>query len=328
MIIVTGGAGFIGSNLVRGLNARGIDDVLVVDDLEDGEKHLSLNSLEFVDFVDYRDFEEHLEEFVELDVEAVFHQGACSDTMETDGRYMLETNYEYSKRLLAACLGRCPFLYASSASVYGDGEAGFREVPDCEYPLNVYAFSKFLFDRWVRRVLPEASTQVVGLRYFNVYGPQENHKGRMASVVFKFHRQLQAGSKLQVFEGSEDFRRDFVWVGDAVDLNLWFYDHPEKSGVFNCGTGRAESFLALAEAVAALYPGAEIDTVPFPPELAGKYQGYTQADLTELRAAGYMREFADVRAGVERYVAVLKGSDGYWTAPPPTGRDQAGGRRK
>ena len=162
MIIVTGGAGFIGSNLVRGLNRRGLTDVLVVDDLSRGEKHLGLNALEFRDYLDYRDFLAQLDRFADAPVEAVFHQGACSDTMERDGRYMLEVNYEYSKRLLEFCLGRCPFLYASSASVYGNGESGFREDPACEWPLNVYAFSKFLFDRHVRLVLPEARTQVVG----------------------------------------------------------------------------------------------------------------------------------------------------------------------
>ena len=182
MIIVTGGAGFIGSNLVRGLNGRGVDDILIVDDLEDGEKHLGLNALSFRDLVDYRDFAEDIERYAGSSVDAVFHQGACSDTMERDGRYMLRVNYEYSKRLLEFCIGRCPFLYASSASVYGSGERGFREEPACEYPLNVYAFSKFLFDRYVRTVLPGAPTQIVGLRYFNVFGPQENHKGRMASV--------------------------------------------------------------------------------------------------------------------------------------------------
>jgi len=315
MYVVTGGAGFIGSNLVRGLNARGITDVLVVDDLERGDKHRGLNALDFVDLVDYRDFAERADAFAPDSWTAVLHQGACSDTMETDGRYMLAVNYEYSKKLLAACLGRCPFLYASSASVYGDGDDGFREEPVCEHPLNVYAFSKFLFDRWARRVIPGAKTQVVGLRYFNVYGPQENHKGRMASVVFKFHEQIAAGGSLEVFEGSEDFRRDFIYVDDAVDVNLYFLDHPEKSGIFNCGTGRAESFLALAEATASHYPGCEIKRIPFPDSLKGKYQAYTQADLTRLRAAGYTSELTSLADGVARYVEVLQKSGGYHRRP-------------
>ena len=315
MIIVTGGAGFIGSNLVRGLNVRGIDDILIVDDLENGEKHLGLSGLSFRDYVDYRDFLDALSCFGAEDIEAIFHQGACSDTMERDGRYMMRVNYEYSKRLLEFSLGRCPFLYASSASVYGDGSRGFREDPACEDPLNVYAFSKALFDRYVRRALPRATTQVVGLRYFNVYGPQENHKGRMASVVFKFHNDIQRDRKLSIFEGSGDFLRDFVYVEDAVDVNLFFYDRPELSGIFNCGSGRAESFLDLAKCTASHYEGAEIVEIPFPADLEGKYQSFTKADLTQLHEAGYTREFASLEAGVRAYVEVLKASGGYHRPP-------------
>ena len=315
MYVVTGGAGFIGSNLVRGLNRRGITDVLVVDDLERGEKHRGLNALAFTDFVDYRDFGARLQAFAPETWSAVLHQGACSDTLETDGRYMLSVNYEYSKRLLAACLGRCPFIYASSAAVYGDGEDGFREEPLCEHPLNVYAFSKFLFDRHVRRTLPRAPTQVAGLRYFNVYGPQENHKGRMASVVFKFHHQIKEKGELEVFEGSEDFRRDFIHVDDAVEANLHLLDHPEAHGIFNCGTGRAESFLALAAAAAAHYEGCRIVRVPFPEALQGKYQAFTQADLTRLRGTGFTRAFTSLADGVASYVKMLKETGGYHRRP-------------
>ena len=235
MIIVTGGAGFIGSNLVRGLNARGLTDVLIVDDMEDGTKHRNLDALSFADLVDYRDFLQELDRYRDVPVEAVFHQGACSDTMQHDGRYMLRVNYEYSKRLLEFSLGRCPFLYASSASVYGDGDDGFREDPACEHPLNVYAFSKFLFDRHVRTLLPSAKTQIAGLRYFNVYGPQESHKGRMASVVFHFHRAITAEKPLSIFEGSSGFRRDFVYVEDAVALNLFLLDNPKVTLVVDDG---------------------------------------------------------------------------------------------
>jgi ADP-L-glycero-D-manno-heptose 6-epimerase len=313
MIVVTGGAGFIGSNLVLGLNRRGITDILVVDDLENGEKHLGLSGLEFADFVDYRDYLDVLDRHVSGETRAVFHLGACSDTMEADGRYMMRANYEYSKTLLDACRGQCPFIYASSASVYGDGSRGFREDPACEEPLNVYAFSKFLFDRWVRRVAAPSTTpsQVVGLRYFNVYGPQENHKGRMASVVFKFHEQLQQGGELEVFEGSEGFLRDFVYVEDAVDMNLWFLDNPEVSGIFNCGTGRTASFLDLANAVVAHNAGARVKEVPFPDSLKGKYQAFTQADLSARRAAGDTHEFRGGVKGVADYVAILKATGGY-----------------
>ncbi len=317
MILVTGGAGFIGSNLVRGLNRRGVDDILVVDDLEAGDKHRNLNALRFRDLVDYRDFESRLDSFRANEIEAIFHQGACSDTTEKDGRFMLRVNYEYSKTLLAFALGRCPFLYASSASVYGDGQRGFREAEECEEPLNVYAFSKFLFDRHVRALLPSAKTQVAGLRYFNVYGPQENHKGRMASVVFHFHQQITAGKPLALFAGSADFRRDFVYVEDAVELNLFLWEHPEVSGILNCGTGRAESFLALAEATARHYPAARIEEIPFPPELRGKYQDYTQADLTALRRAGCQHVFTPLEEGVRAYVALLKQSGGTHRSPFP-----------
>ncbi|MSR61278.1 MAG: ADP-glyceromanno-heptose 6-epimerase [Planctomycetes bacterium] len=317
MILVTGGAGFIGSNLVRGLNRRGIEDILVVDDLEQGVKHKNLNALRFKDFLDYRDFEARLDSFRSTKFEAIFHQGACSDTTEQNGRFMLRVNYEYSKTLLAFAQGRCPFLYASSASVYGDGKRGFREEEACEEPLNVYAFSKFLFDRHVRTLLPAARTQVAGVRYFNVYGPQENHKGKMASVVFHFHQQLTAGKPLSIFEGSETFRRDFVFVDDAVELNLWLWEHPGVSGIFNCGTGQADSFLALAQATARHYPLARIERIPFPDELRGKYQDYTQADLTALRHAGCAHEFTPLAEGVSAYVALLKQDGGHHRAPQP-----------
>jgi len=316
MYIVTGGAGFIGSNLVRGLNRRGITDILIVDDLTQGEKHLGLNALDFQDFVDYRDFIERPTRFVDLAPEAILHQGACSDTMEHDGRFMLQVNYEYSKRLLEYAVGRCPFLYASSAAVYGDGSAGFREDPACEYPLNVYGFSKFMFDRWVRDELIDPPTPIVGLRYFNVYGPQENHKGRMASVVFKFHQQIKETGRLEVFEGSDGFLRDFVHVDDAVNVNLHFLDHPDKSGIFNCGTGRAESFLAFAQETAKHYDGAEIVEVPFPEALQGKYQAFTKADLSQLRdAGGYSAEFTSLADGVASYVSVLRSSEGIYRTP-------------
>ncbi|MFT5284354.1 MAG: ADP-L-glycero-D-manno-heptose 6-epimerase [Planctomycetota bacterium] len=314
MIIVTGGAGFIGSNLVRGLNHRGITDILVVDDLEFGDKHRNLNSLEFTDYIDRRDLLERLPELGPVDT--IFHQGACSDTMESDGRFMLEVNYEFSKSLLDYCLSAgTRFVYASSASVYGNGDDGFRESSECEYPLNVYAYSKFLFDRWVRRVLPEAKSQIVGLRYFNVYGPQENHKGRMASVIYHFHRQIQDGGAMRLFEGSEDFRRDFIYVNDVVDVNLFFLDNPDKSGIFNCGTGEAQSFLNLANAVQSCFEGSQIERIPFPAALEGKYQAFTQADMTALRSTGYQAAFTSLEDGVAAYTDVLSTSNGFLRGP-------------
>lgn len=314
MHIVTGGAGFIGSNLVRGLNRRGIDDILVVDDLERGEKHLNLNGLRFADFVDYRDFGADPARYGRP--AAVLHQGACSDTTERDGRFMLSVNFEYSKRLFGWCQQeRVPFIYASSAATYGDGRDGFREEPACEWPLNVYGFSKQLFDRWVRRRLPQARAQVVGLRYFNVYGPQEHHKERMASVVFKLHGQATRGEPLKIFAGSENFVRDFVFVDDCVAVNLHFLDEPKRSGIFNCGSGKPESFEELARLTASHYPGARIEHLPFPDDLVGKYQAFTQADLTRLRAeGGYTQEFTSLKDGIAAYVRVLKASGGYYRA--------------
>ena len=311
MYIVTGGAGFIGSNLVRGLNRRGIEDILVVDDLERGDKHLNLNGLRFADFVDYRDFERDLERFAAP--KAVLHQGACSDTTERNGRYMLAVNFEYSKKLfLWSERHGAPFLYASSAATYGDGQNGFREEPACEWPLNVYGFSKLLFDRWMRPRLAAARCQVVGLRYFNVYGPQENHKDRMASVIFKLHGQALRGEPLKVFEGSDRFVRDFVHVDDCVAVNLHFLDQPARRGIFNCGSGRAESFEKLARCTASHYEGARVEYMPFPADLAGKYQAFTQADLARLRRdGGYTAEFKTLEQGIAAYVKILKATGGY-----------------
>ncbi len=301
MYIVTGGAGFIGSNLVRGLNQRGITSILIVDDLNQGEKHRNLDGLEFSDYLDYRDFRARMVAYGKT--AAIFHQGACSDTMQTDGRYMMDNNYEFSKELLAFALSRrAPFIYASSASVYGDGASGFREDPACERPLNVYAFSKHCFDRWVRRELPRSASQVVGLRYFNVYGPREGHKARMASVAYHFHQQSRQGGGLRLFAGSEGFRRDFIWVGDVVDVAMHFLDHPQLSGIYNCGTGLARSFQDLAEIVVRLRPGSRIEPIPFPEALKGKYQAFTQADTTRLRESGFRRPFTSLEDGVAAYL--------------------------
>jgi ADP-L-glycero-D-manno-heptose 6-epimerase len=319
--IVTGAAGFIGSKLVEGLNRRGITDVVAVDNLAHADKFRNLAGCEIADYVDQAEFIANLERF-EGAVEAVFHQGACSDTMETDGRYMLDNNYAYSKRLLEWCQDEeVPLIYASSASVYGAGPE-FREERRCEKPLNVYGYSKFLFDQYVRRVVPTQASQVAGLRYFNVYGPNEAHKGRMASVAYHAYQQLLAGGRVKLFVGSGGYgngeqQRDFVYVEDVVEVNLWLLEQRGVCGVFNCGTGRAQSFNELAAAVINAAQGTHlglkdmvakglIEYVPFPPALADKYQSYTQADLTRLRAAGYAREFRPVEQGVAAYVAELQ----------------------
>ena len=320
-MIVSGAAGFIGSRLVAGLNRRGMTNVIAVDNLAHADKFRNLADCEIADYVDHADFIAHLERF-EGEVAAVFHQGACSDTMESDGRYMLENNYEFSKRLLHWCQEEeVPFLYASSASVYGAGPE-FREERRCEKPLNVYGYSKFLFDQYVRRLLAERTSQIAGLRYFNVYGPNEQHKGRMASVAFHAYHQLLAGGKVKLFVGSGGYgngeqKRDFVYVDDVVEVNLWLLENPAVSGVFNCGTGRAQTFNELASAVINVTQGTRfspkelaarglIEYIPFPPGLVEKYQSFTQADLTQLRAAGYKREFNTVEAGVAAYMAELQ----------------------
>ena len=315
--VVTGAAGFIGSKLVEGLNRRGITEVIAVDNLQHSDKFRNLSHCEIADYVDQADFIANLERY-EGAVEALFHQGACSDTMESDGRYMMENNYEYSKRLLEWCQDEeAPLIYASSASVYGAGPE-FREERRCEKPLNVYGYSKFLFDQLVRQRLPEATAQIAGFRYFNVYGPNEAHKGRMASVAYHAYHQLLASGKVKLFVGSGGYgngeqKRDFVYVEDVVDVNLWFLEHRGVSGVYNCGTGRAQTFNELAAAVINAAQGTRltvkdmthkglIEYVPFPPGLLDKYQSFTQADLSRLRAAGYGAPFRTVEEGVAAYL--------------------------
>jgi ADP-L-glycero-D-manno-heptose 6-epimerase len=311
LIVVTGAAGFIGSNLVRALNARGRTDLLLVDDLSNGRKFRSLVDC---DFLDYADKDAFLARVVAGDladpIEAIFHQGACSNTMEWNGRYVLGENYEYSKAVHAFALAReIPLIYASSASVYGMGPV-FREDPLLERPLNLYAWSKVLFDRWVRRHAESARSQVVGLRYFNVYGPGEAHKGEMASVAWKHHLQLRDGDVVRLFESSDGYapgeqRRDFVYVDDVAAVNLWFLDHPRVSGIFNVGTGRAQTFNDVARAVIAHHGRGRIEYVPFPAELRGSYQSFTQADISALRVAGCDIPFLTVEEGVSRYLKNL-----------------------
>jgi len=303
MIIVTGGAGFIGSNLVRGLNARGVDDILVVDDMTDGSKFANLADCRISDYEDREAFRGTLSRHgLPEQTTAVLHQGACTDTTEWDGRYMLEQNFTVSRELLHHCVGkRVPFIYASSAAVYGSGPV-FREDPACERPLNVYGYSKLLFDQYVRHMGAPGS-QVVGLRYFNVYGPGEAHKGPMASMVWHFNEQIRETGELRLFEGSGGYeageqQRDFVYVGDIVEVVLHFLDHPELSGVFNAGTGRAQTFNEVARAVIDWHGRGRIVYVDFPVHLAGRYQSFTQADLTRLRTGGCQVEFLDVAAGV------------------------------
>ncbi len=326
--IVTGAAGFVGANLVKALNERGITRIIAVDNLTKADKFKNLVDCEIADYLDKGEFLERLLcGHFDGDVEAIFHEGACSDTMETDGRYMMENNYRYSLALLDWCLEQdVQLLYASSAATYG-GSSVFKEERQHEAPLNVYGYSKFLFDQIVRQRLPEARSQVVGFRYFNVYGPRESHKGRMASVAFHHFNQYRAEGKVKLFEGCDGYangeqQRDFVYVKDVAKVNLYFLDHPEKSGIFNLGTGRAQSFNDVAVATVNSCRAAEgkpalsleamvqqglVEYVAFPEALKGKYQSFTQADLSKLRSAGYGDEFATVAEGVADYVQFLNG---------------------
>jgi ADP-L-glycero-D-manno-heptose 6-epimerase len=324
--IVTGAAGFIGSNIVKALNDRGITDVVAVDDLTDADKFKNLVDCEIAEYVDRKDFLEVVESG-ELgnNITAILHQGACSDTMETDGRYMMENNYRYSLSLLEWCLEEAvPLIYASSASVYGAGTT-FKEDRSFEAPLNVYGYSKFLFDQAVRARIDDAGSQVAGFRYFNVYGPRESHKGRMASTAYHFFNQYRANGKVKLFEGSHGYgngeqRRDFISVEDVVKVNLHFLDNENVSGIFNVGTGRSQPFndmaVATVNAIRALNGKAPtnlaelqhegvIEYIPFPDALKGKYQSFTQGDVSLLRESGYAEEFLTVEQGVSRYVSWL-----------------------
>jgi ADP-L-glycero-D-manno-heptose 6-epimerase len=315
MYIVTGGAGFIGSNLVKALNAKTSEPIVVVDDMTDGHKFCNLADLAVADYFDKDEFAELLEaspDYME-GVKAVFHQGACSATTEWDGRFMMENNYAYSRDLLHICLDyNVPFLYASSAAVYGASQA-FTEAPVNELPLNVYGYSKLLFDQYVRRLALDQSSQVVGLRYFNVYGPREQHKGSMASVAFHFDQQLREDGEVRLFEGSGGYgngeqERDFVFVGDVCAVNLWFLEHPDQSGIFNTGTGRAQSFNDVANAVIGWHQKGSIRYIDFPDGLKAAYQSYTQADLSALRGTGCDVQFQSVEAGVKAYMDTLAAS--------------------
>lgn len=325
-VIVTGAAGFIGSNLVKALNERGITDIVAVDNLTNGNKFKNLADCEIAHYLDKHEFIRQIREhqFPYDDIRAVFHQGACSDTMNHDGKYMMENNYQYTLDLLDWCQDeRIPFLYASSAAVYGKGEV-FREERELEQPLNVYGYSKFLFDQILRQRMKQGLTaQVVGFRYFNVYGMREQHKARMASVAYHHFNQYREQGFVNLFGeyeqyGNGEHSRDFVSVEDVVKVNLYFFDNPDKSGIYNLGTGRSQPFNDLAAATVNACRAAEgkpklslnelveqglIRYIDFPDALKGKYQSFTQADITQLRAAGYTDEFFTVEQGVERYVA-------------------------
>ena len=325
-IIVTGAMGFIGANIVKALNPRGETNIIAVDNLSKADKFLNLTDCEIADYLDKKEFLALLlDGAFDGDVAAVFHEGACSDTMETDGRYMMENNYRYTASLFDFCQeNEAQFLYASSASVYGAGSV-FEEKREHEGPLNVYGYSKFLFDQYLRRKWSSLTAQVAGFRYFNVYGPREQHKGRMASVAFHFFNQYRAEGKVKLFEGCDGYangeqRRDFISIEDVVKVNMHFLENPEVSGIFNVGTGRSQTFNDVAVAtvnscrrangeqpltLAEMHSQGVIEYVAFPEALKGKYQSFTQADVSALRKVNYQEPFLTVEQGVERYVEEL-----------------------
>lgn len=313
MIVVTGSNGFIGSNLIKGLNEIGYKDIMAVDNQDDLKLKENISHCDIEEFV-------NIDEFINLirnneiegtKIRAIFHQGACSNTMEWDANFLYNNNLLYSKELLNfSQKTKTPLIYASSASVYGAGKI-FKESVENEDPINLYAYSKFKFDQLVRQELIKSETQIVGLRYFNVYGPQEQHKGTMASVAFHLHNQLKDNNEIKLFEGSDGYddgeqRRDFIYVEDVVKVNLWFLENQKVSGIFNVGTGKSQTFNEVARSVINWNKKGKINYVPFPEKLKGAYQSYTQADISKLRRAGYKDEFLNVQEGIKKYLDRLE----------------------
>lgn len=310
MIIVTGGAGFIGSNLVHELNSQGEDAILIVDNLSDAanphKKFLNLTGARFVDYMDKTEFRRALANgaFSKSGVRAILHQGACSNTLEDDGRYMMDNNFTYSKELLQFGLRHAiPFVYASTAAVYGLSGT-FKEVPANERPLNIYGFSKLAFDNYVRHNQPSFASTVVGLRYFNVFGPGEFHKGRMASVIQHFTRQLKDTGTIRMFEGSGGYdageqRRDFIFVRDLAKINLFFAFGDIRTAIVNAGTGKSRSFNDVANALMQVHGPGKVEYIAFPDDLKERYQHFTEADVRGLRGAGYTAPFTELEAGIK-----------------------------
>jgi len=312
MIIVTGGAGFIGSALIAGLNAGGVSDILVVDRLGTDEKWKNLRALSFADYVEKDDFlEMALEGKLDAPIEAVLHMGACSDTTEANASYLIRNNYEYTKLLAQwAHEAGIRFIYASSAATYGDGSAGFcddEEKIDRLRPLNMYGYSKHLFDLWARRT--GLLKKIVGLKYFNVFGPNEYHKAHMRSFVIKAYEQIAEKGAVALFKSHKpeykdgEQLRDFLYVKDAVRMTLFFLDHPHLAGLYNIGSGRARTWNDLAKAVfAAMKKPEKIEYIPMPPQIRNQYQYHTQADTKKIKKGGYTTEPAPLENAIKDYV--------------------------
>ena len=308
----------IGSNIVYELNRMGINDIIIVDNLKDGKKFLNLRDLDFQDYFDKENFYNLIKSNYDFGkIDTIFHQGACSSTIEWDGKYLMANNYEYSKELLRWSQKiKAQFIFASSASVYGLGKNGFQENPKCEHPINPYAYSKLFFDKYLRRKIHKSESQIVSLRYFNVYGPREQHKGDMASTIFHFHNQIKKSNSCKLFEGTDGYSngnqmRDFIYVKDCVDVNIWFMQNPNNSGIFNVGTGNSESFNTVANHLLDWHKinnniDASISYIRFPEKLKGYYQSFTKADMSTLRSIGYKKEFNTLKQGINKYINWLE----------------------
>ncbi len=311
MIILTGGAGFIGSVVLEGLNRKGITDILVVDALRSAEKWKNLSTKQFADYCDKNDFLQRLSSIDPKTIEAVIHLGACTSTTETDADYLMRNNYHYSKILAEWCFtNSIRFIYASSAASYGKGEQGFSDDEATAAklrPLNIYGYSKHLFDQWIIRNGYE--DRCIGLKFFNVFGPNEYHKGSMASLIFKAYHQILHTNSVNLFKSYHpDYKdgesvRDFIYVRDTADVILWALDTPSANGIFNLGRGEAVSWNSIVTSIFfAMDRKPSISYIEMPPEIRPNYQYYTKAEMGKLRAAGYSRPFTDITTAVHEYI--------------------------
>ena len=321
-ILVTGGFGFIGTNLIKKLNEIGFSDITCIDSLNNPLKLINASEIKISDFIDKKEFFSILKNTSShaFDYDYIFHQGACSDTTCEDGNYIMQNNFTFSKLLADICLENyIPMVYASSASVYG--EAKYFIESKNEKALNYYAYSKLLFDEYIRnKNINSLKSQIVGLRYFNVYGPYEEHKNRMASVILHFYNQMKKNKKINIFEGSHglengEHKRDFIHVDNVVDMNLWFFKNNKISGIFNCGTSEANSYNKIADIIINYFKqnknnfNLTVDDyknyIKFPADLKDKYQPFTESSNENIKSLGYDNKFYSIEEGVNKYLKYL-----------------------